>query len=170
MSAILLAGLRGSGKSTVAPALAEALGRAWVDLDDLTRASLGCATVRQAWESRGETAFRRAELGALRHALRDSPGQIVALGGGTPMIEGFAGVLPEGARLVYLHAPPAVLRSRLAEGDPDRPPLLGRSALDEVQEVYDARDPVYRGLAHAVVDAAGGRADTLRAVVAACSD
>jgi len=139
-----------------------------VDLDDLTRGALGCSTVREAWESSGEPAFRRAELVALRRVLRDRPGVVVALGGGTPMIEGFAHVLPEGARLVYLHAPPGVLRSRLAEGDPDRPPLLGRSVLDEIGAVYDARDPVYRGLAHTVVDASGGPGDTLRAVIEAC--
>ena len=153
MSAVLLAGLRASGKSTLAPLLSQATDVACADLDDLTRDALGCATVREAWDTHGEPAFRAAELDQLRGWLAGRTGGVIALGGGTPMIDGFAGLLGDGAVMVYLHAAPGVLRARMADGDPDRPSLTGASALDEVESVYAVRDPVYRGLAAHVVDA-----------------
>ncbi len=161
-------GLRGSGKSTCGAALARELGRAFVDLDDATLARVGAPTVREAWERDGEAAFREAEIESLRETLAGWPGAVVALGGGTPTVAGFEGASGDALR-VYLHATPAALRERLEESDPDRPALLGVSAVDEIDEVYAARDAVYRGLAHATVSAGGTARESLealRAVVA----
>ena len=65
-------GLRGSGKSTLGRRLAEARGVGFIDLDDRTRARLACRTVAEAFESRGERAFRQAEVAALRDVLGEA--------------------------------------------------------------------------------------------------
>lgn len=167
MRPVLLMGLRGSGKSTCGAALARSLGAAFVDLDDEVRARMGTATVSAAWERFGEAAFRAEEIRALCDVLSDTPELlVVALGGGTAAVEGFEAASGDALR-VYLHAPPAALRARLREGDADRPALLGNSAVDEIEEVYAARDGLYRRLAHAIVDAGDGVEDTLSRLGAA---
>ncbi len=163
MTPILLMGLRGSGKSTAGDALAREFERPFVDLDDATLAWMGFPNVREAWESAGEAAFRTAELEALRGALAQTPGAVIALGGGTPTVEGFE-ELSAGTRRYYLHASPAALRARLRENDENRPALTANSALDEIEEVYRVRDRLYRRVAHEVIDAEGTPEQTLRAL------
>lgn len=155
---VVLMGLRGSGKSTVSRALAQLVGLPALDLDDATARALGHTSVGAAWAAMGEPAFRAAEAAQLRSTLAMPP-QVLALGGGTPTAPGAADLLRAAARdgtavIVYLSAPPAVLRARLAAASmTDRPSLTGASPLDEIEAVYARRDPIYRGLATHIVDA-----------------
>jgi len=172
--AVLLAGLRGCGKSTAGRLLADRLGRPFVDLDDATLARLGVGSVEEAWSALGEPAFRAAELEALAEALTLSPDAVVALGGGTPMIDGFADVARGRGAVVYLHASPEVLRGRVVDGDPARPPLMrpadggSVSAVEEIEAVYGLRDPVYRRLAKRVVEAGGSVGETAERLAGVC--
>ena len=151
-------GLRAAGKSTVARAVAARTGAPAIDLDDRTLRALGYPTIADAWRASGEPAFRAAECAALAEALAEPP-CVISLGGGTPMAPGADALLRDAASagravMVYLHAPPAVLRARLREGDPSRPALTGAGMLDEIDAVYAQRDPIYRALAADIVDAA----------------
>lgn len=154
---LLLIGLRGSGKSTVGRLTARRLGREFVDLDDLTPREMGYPSVAQAWAAGGEGAFREAETVALRKLLRGA-GQVIALGGGTPTNRESRGLIEEaqsggGALVVYLRAPADVLRSRLEGADnADRPTLTGAGTLEEIEAIFDQRDPTYRALADWVVE------------------
>lgn len=157
---IVLIGLRGSGKTTLGRAIAQRAGRAFIDLDDLTPAHLGCASVREAWAAHGEPAFRAAEAHALADVL-GRPGTVLALGGGTPTAPGAADLLRAAragrrAWLAYLRAGAAHLRARLAGADLSlRPALLGSDPLAEIDAVLAARDGLYRGLADAVIEVGG---------------
>lgn len=155
---LVLLGLRGAGKTTLGPMIASRAGTPFVDLDDRTLLLLGHPTIADAWRDVGEPAFRAAETSSLRAALKD-PRSVLALGGGTPTAPGAAELLREAARartitMVYLHAPPDVLRARVREGDANRPSLTGAGTLEEIDAVYRTRDPLYRELAGRVVDAA----------------
>lgn len=171
---IILMGLRGSGKSTLARRLAERLGgvggaRGFVDLDDLTPGVLGEASVAAAWTMHGQAEFRRAEAAVLRELFeRESvggrgPPRVLALGGGTPTTPISRSYLEQlkaagKIRLIYLRATPATLRERLGPGDnTHRPPLMPGSedAIREIDEVFNARDPLYRQLADAVIECDG---------------
>jgi shikimate kinase len=152
---IVLMGLRGSGKSTLGRALAAALGRPFIDLDDRTAAALGLATPGEALRAHGEAFFRQAEAGALHAALAE-PGVVLALGGGTPTAPGAADMLRAhaaagGHRLLYLRAEPATLAARLAQDGPDRPALLGEDPIAEIATLFERRDPLYRSLAGSVL-------------------
>lgn len=171
---VVLIGLRGSGKTAVGRALAEATGRTFVDLDDLSPRVLGHASVGEAWSACGEERFRQAEVRALADVLARSD-QIIALGGGTPMAPGAADLLAahraRGAVvIVYLACAPEVLRDRLRRADNrHRPPLLGVDPVAEVEAVCARRDPVYRALADVVVatddtDAVGAAAAVRAAI------
>lgn len=161
---IVLMGLRGSGKSTLGQSLAVRLGCAFVDLDELTAARLGCVDVPEAWSRCGPEAFRKAETEALQEVIRHAH-QVIALGGGTPTAPGAEGVLLTAmktgtTRLVYLRATPATLRTRLSLTDTSsRPSLTGGGVIDEVQRVFDVRDPRYLELASDVLEVDGLRED-----------
>lgn len=154
---IIVMGPRASGKTTISRLLADGLQRPFVDLDvrALARFS-GCAGVADVWRRFGEARWREAEAAALAEVLRHS-GQIVALGGGTPMISSARATLLAArdagtAVLVYLDCEAAVLRERLRRDHADRPPLHGTNAIDEVDDVLRERRPVYLQLAGIVVD------------------
>jgi len=157
---LLLIGLRGSGKSTLARALGNAQGRQHVDLDDLTLRALGCATVSEAWRTKGERAFRAAEAGVLSRLMDTPSGRIVALGGGTPTAPGVADAIERAKSegrgvVVYLRAEPKVLAARLrASGGSgtNRPSLTGADPIDEIAEVFARRDPLYTRLATRTIE------------------
>lgn len=156
---IYLMGLRGSGKSTVGRLLAARVGGVFVDLDDLTPGVLRCATAAEALRTKGEPAFRAAEREALDDP-RVGAAAVVGLGGGTPTHQASAEELRKrvgaGDHLVYLRASVDTLRARLAATDlSKRPSLTGADPLAEVAAVWAKRDPIYLGLATAIVEVDG---------------
>lgn len=157
---IILIGLRGSGKTTLGRTLALETAKQFVDLDELTPRMLGRATVAEAWEKDGEEQFRKAEARALLKAL-STPGQILALGGGTPTAPGAREMLLAQQReakstIVYLRADADALRARLSKADnAHRPSLTGAGVLDEIEGLLAKRDPIYLALADEVVEVGG---------------
>ena len=167
----MLIGLRGCGKTTIAPLMAAKLGCGWSELDALVAARLGCARVREAWEKHGVHAFREAETRCLaevlhQHAAGDAKAaparvsHVLALGGGTPTAPGAAAMMQEArtnhrAIALYLRARPETLQARLraASGDAivDRPSLTGEDPVAEVPRVFMQRDPLYMTLADVIV-------------------
>lgn len=168
---LVLLGLRASGKTELGRRTAALAHGPFVDLDDLTPRQLGESTLAEAWNRHGQTEFRKAEAAALREVL-GTDGQIIALGGGTPTAPGCAALLrahaaDRRALLVYLHAPPSVLRQRMAAANNvHRPSLTGADPLAEIEAVYASRDPLYRDLAQTVMDTEGQSLDHLSALLA----
>lgn len=156
---LLLIGLRMSGKSTLGRALASGRGLRFVDLDDAVLERMGHATVADAWSAEGEEAFRRAETGCLRAALGAGAdgvgaGAVIALGGGTPTAPGAADEIRAAqdagrAIVVYLRCTPEELRRRFEVYSPgaNRPGLTAKGPLDEIEDIFNARDAFYRDLA-----------------------
>ena len=152
---LILIGLRGSGKSTVGRALATAMSRDFVDLDDRTAANCGM-DAPTCFATHGESAWRDAEVDALRVALADPAPTVLALGGGTPIAPGADAMLAtaqaeRGATIVWLDAPPEVLVEWIGD-DPNRPPLTDLDPLAEMTAVDAARRPVFTRLADHVID------------------
>lgn len=154
---ILLVGLRGSGKSTVGPLLAESLQHQFIDLDLVTLWRLRCATVAEAWRELGVPRFRAAEVEGLAAAL-DNPERVIAAGGGTPTAPGAPELIRAHQKcgdviVIYLRGDPETLRDRIGvnESDDNRPSLTGAGSADEMDEVFRSRDPLYRELADEVI-------------------
>lgn len=154
---IVLIGLRCSGKTSVGRLVAAMLGRPFLDLDDLTRERLGAASITEAFSRLGEQRFRGEEAVALEQVLsrRD---HVIALGGGTPAAPGAESIIKrcrtEGTvRTIYLRARAETLKRRLvACGAADRPALLGRDPVSEVESVLATRGPLYERVSDLVVD------------------
>jgi len=167
---LVLLGLRGSGKTTIAARAGRELGRVVIDLDERTPRYAGRGTVREVFDDLGEAAFRDAEVRALADVLAaqdaDVP-RIIALGGGTPTASSADGtthaadLLREArdagrAVLVYLRLRPESLRERVRNADnAHRPALTAHDPLTEIQTLHAARDPLYRQLANTTIDCDG---------------
>ena len=77
---IVLIGMPGCGKTTVANLLSELTGRKVADTDDLIRTKAGME-IPEIFSKRGEPYFRKLETEALREISKES-GLIIATGGG----------------------------------------------------------------------------------------
>jgi shikimate kinase / 3-dehydroquinate synthase len=122
---VALVGLPGSGKSTVAPLLAERLGWSSVDLDVEVTAASG-RTPAAIIAGDGEASFREVELATLQAVLRRSGPVVIACGGGVITQPAAQKALTDMCAVVWLDAPDAVLVERL--GDVATRPLLEGSA------------------------------------------
>jgi shikimate kinase len=156
---ILLIGARASGKSTIGRSLADRLRRRFVDLDDETLAEFDASSVHEVWVREGEPAWRDAEVRCLDRVLGRAA-QVVALGGGTPVIDAARGRIESERKagrafVVYLQAPAAELARRLEAMPGDRPSLTGGDVAGEIGEVLAARHATYVQLADRIVSTAG---------------
>ena len=152
---VALVGLSGTGKSTVAPLLAERRGLTSVDLDDVVAVTAGRA-VAQIFAEDGEAAFRSMESAALAAALAGPPA-VVATGGGVVLAASNRAALSGGATVVWLRSRPGVLAERLAASDEARPLLAGGpdGAVDALARMASERGPLYEELADVALSVDG---------------
>ena len=102
---IVIVGFMGSGKTTVATALARQLGCNSIDLDSLITKREGRSPA-EVIEQDGEAVFRKIETRALRDVLESSDTRVIALGGGAWTIEANrALVAKHDCQSVWLDAP-----------------------------------------------------------------
>ena len=161
--AIVLVGLSGSGKSTVAAALAERLGRPLIDLDaDIERAE-GEPPARLILD-RGEAAFRALEAAAVARAC-GVDGAVIATGGGAVIDPLNRWALWHAGFVAWLDAPDEVLLGRL-ERHHERRPMLDGNALERMLALRATRARFYRA-ADMRIDSSGAAGDVTRAVIAA---
>lgn len=148
---IILVGLSGSGKSTVARALAQRLGRPLVDVDSEIQARAGAHPATLIRE-RGEAAFRALEVEAVRRASTVR-GAVISTGGGAVVDPLNRWELWHAGVVVWLDAPDEVLLGRMSGQARTRPMLDGDAGL-RLNVMRAARDPFYRA-ADILIDAKG---------------
>lgn len=146
---IVLVGMMGTGKSSVAARVAGALHRECIDVDVLIESRHG-RSIGSIFADDGEPAFRAIEAGVVGEVLAAPGDVVVALGGGAVLTPSSRSLLAECEVVVWLRATPAVLARRLA-GDATRP-LLAGDPLTRLVALSAERDDLYRSVATHVVD------------------
>lgn len=137
---VCLLGFMGAGKTTTAKILAEKTGNDWLDLDEFIEAREK-RKIAQIIENLGEKIFREIESDALREIFRADGKQIIALGGGTWLINENRRLIKEQkCRTVWLDVPFEMCWERIADLTQKRPLAV---TLDSARELYDARRSVY---------------------------
>jgi shikimate kinase len=152
---VVLVGMMGAGKSTVARLLAEAFGCAALDTDEMVERRAG-RTVSDMFAREGEDAFRAAESEAISE-LNAVVGPLVAsVGGGAVLSSANRAALHSVGTVVWLRAQPATLARRVGRGAGR--PLLRRAGLGPLEvlaQIAEERRAYYQEVADLVVDVDG---------------
>ena len=146
---IALVGLPGSGKTTVGRQLARRLQLPFVDSDHEIEVRIGCS-IREFFEREGEARFRDIEAEVL-DTLTQAPAKVLSTGGGAVLREANRQHLHERGRVVYLKSTPEELYRRLKH-DTNRPLLQVADPLQKLRNLFAERDPLYREVAHFVLE------------------
>jgi shikimate kinase / 3-dehydroquinate synthase len=148
---IILSGFMGSGKTAVGQAVAERLGRWFVDMDTAIERAAG-RPVSAIFEQHGEAAFRAMEAEMCRE-LAGERNLVIATGGGALVSAANREALGETGLLICLHAPAEVILQRLGEAD-DRPLLAGPDRRERIDALLAQRAAAYAAIPHQI-DTAG---------------
>jgi len=145
---MILVGLPGSGKTTIGQAVAERLGRTFLDLDQEIERREG-QSISQIFGEKGEPYFRTKER-ELTEELTLVGNMVIASGGGyaaTP--ENISSVRPP-SQLIYLRVRPETALKRLGPLRAMRPLLTRPDPLGELRRLLQAREPAYESADHVV--------------------
>jgi shikimate kinase len=147
---LFLIGYRGTGKTTVAKALAARLGWQSMDADEELERRHG--PVCAIFEHDGEAVFRDHETAVLTELARLER-HVIATGGGVILRPENRVLLTRMGRTVWLTADVPTLWQRI-HADPrstDRRPALTVGGIEEIVEVLRAREALYRECADLIV-------------------
>jgi shikimate kinase len=159
---IFLVGMMGSGKTTLGRALAQRLRVPFIDTDRVLVERCG-VPVTTIFEIEGEDGFRRRESAVLAE-LAGADEQVVATGGGAVLSADNRSVMRSAGTVIYLRARIDHLWERTRH-DTSRPLLATPDPRATLERILEARDPLYREVAHIVVDTGTQSANTLVARV-----
>jgi shikimate kinase len=146
---VSLIGYRGVGKTTIGEILAEKTGFDLKRLDDMIVERAGMS-IPEIVERHGWDRFRDLESEVLAGAAKGD-GQVLDCGGGVILREENRKKLRAAGPVVWLAASVPDIIERIKKDD-QRPSLTGKSFTDEVAEVLEQREPLYRESADHVID------------------
>lgn len=138
---LILVGLPGAGKTTVGRAVAEKLGRSFLDFDEEVERREGMP-VAQIFGAKGEHGFRALEQ-KLTKELAKTSGMIVSPGGGWMTNPDVVALVRPPALIVYLRLRPETALARLGAERATRPLLMGPDPLGELKKLLVERGPAY---------------------------
>lgn len=136
-SNIVLAGMPGSGKSTVSDIISHKLGRAIISTDDLIEERAGMP-ITEIFEKYGEEYFRDLESEVITES-RFEQGRIISLGGGAVLRSSNIESIAMNGRIVFLDRDPG-------EIEPDMKRPLADSE-KKIRKLYEERYPIYESTA-----------------------
>jgi len=155
MENVVLVGMPGSGKGTIAALLAEKCGRKALDSDILVEEKAGM-TIPQMFERYGEAYFRDRETEALTELGRSS-GIVLATGGGSVLREENYDPLHQNGVIVFLERDISLLPTN------NRPLSQGNS----LEKLYNSRIDSYRRFADITVESTGIIEKTAELIISA---
>jgi 3-dehydroquinate synthase len=144
---IIITGFMGTGKTAVGQAVAERLGRVFIDMDEIIEQRAG-KSIQAIFEEDGEAEFRRMEADLCRElaAERDI---VVATGGGALVSQANREVLAHGGVLICLTAAPKDIHRRL-QATGDRPLLSVPDRQQRIIELLRQRAAAYEAIPHQI--------------------
>lgn len=158
---VALVGPMASGKSSVGPLLAARLGLPFADSDAAVEAASGLS-IPAIFAAEGEAGFRAREREAIAGLLAKGP-SVIATGGGAVLSAESRDLLKAGAAVVWLHASPEALGSRL---EPGRRPLLEcADPFGRLASIYRERIPYYAEVSDFLVPTEGAGPEAIAEVI-----
>ena len=150
---IALIGLRGAGKSTLGPMLAQDLDVPFIELSREIETLAGCS-VREIHDLYGTNAYRRYERRALEETVQIHSEVVIATPGGIVSDPATFNELLAHCTTVWLRAAPEEHMGRVvAQGD-TRPIAASKEAMEDLHRILDGRAAFY-SKADLTVDTSG---------------
>jgi shikimate kinase len=149
-TSIALVGFMGTGKTALGKALAEKLGKTFIELDPLIEQKAG-KTIPEIFKGDGEIAFRELEIAVTKEAAGKKD-VVIACGGGVVLNKINIDRLRQEAVIIYLTASPGVILRRTLNDDEERPLLKVADPTRTITELLSFRKPFYERAADITVN------------------
>lgn len=148
---IVLIGMRGSGKTTVARLLAKRLGKRCEDIDSLVAKKAGMS-IKDIVEKFGWDHFRDLESDMVR-AVSEQNGAVISTGGGIITRSENIETVKKNGLCIFLRATLQILLGRMEEDDSHRPALTsGVTPQEEMEKMLAERAGLYEAAADETID------------------
>ena len=139
---IALIGLRGAGKSTLGPMLAQDLDVPFIELSREIEKLTGCS-VREIHDLYGTNAYRRYERRALEETVQIHSEVVIATPGGIVSDPATFNQLLAHCTTVWLQAAPEEHMGRVAAQGDTRPMAASKEAMDDLRRILSGRAAFY---------------------------
>jgi len=137
----------GTGKSTVARALADKMNRTFIDMDILIEEKEG-KTISDIFNKKGEAYFRKIEKTIISEIAKQER-LVIATGGGTLLDEDNYRLIQKNSLVILLQANPEIIYNRLKTED-SRPLLSGENKLYRIINLMNRREAKYSRFEHSI--------------------
>lgn len=159
MKHIVLCGMMGCGKTTMARLLGQYYGLPAVDTDELVERQ-AAMTISEIFARQGEDAFRDMETAVCRE-LSGKENLVIATGGGLPLRAENRALLRENGIVLFLRRDPGSIYDSVdMSGRP-----LGQQGKEAFLRRFSQREPIYREFSHIVIENFSSPEETLREIV-----
>ncbi|NLB91337.1 MAG: shikimate kinase [Clostridiales bacterium] len=144
---IFLIGMPGSGKSSLGKRVARRNRIPYIDCDQLL-SQKAKMSIYEVFQKYGELAFRNSETNLLIHLCDEAP-SIISTGGGMVMRKTNQEIMKNAGLIVLVDRP---IEQILSDIKLDRRPMLEKTGMQGVVDLYKERMPLYRSLADVILD------------------
>lgn len=137
---IIFIGFRGTGKTTIGKAIAKKINRRFIDTDELI-VQKAKMSIPEIFTELGENGFRQLEKDVIR-SLNGSH-SVISCGGGAIIDPQNAQRLKHNGYCIWLKASADKIIERIQD-DPNRPALTALSPEEEIKQLLEIRNPLYK--------------------------
>lgn len=147
MKTIILTGMMGAGKTTVAKHLETKLNLKSIDIDAIIEQNEG-VKVSDIFVKKGEFHFRKIEEETIKKIFK-SENLIISLGGGAFENSNTRELLLKHANVFYLKTSPKIIYKRI-KNDVSRPLLHGNMSIEKISEILEKREKNYQSATYII--------------------
>ncbi len=160
---IVLIGMRGAGKTTVAKLLSEKLKNPYIETDELVEKKANM-TIPQIVEKYGWEYFRDIESEVIRE-ISKKDGVVISSGGGLFTKLENVKALKQKGKFFWLQVGIDSILKRIGD-DPNRPSLTGKkSRREDMDNILQERKQLYKSAADEVIDTENRSADEVAKII-----
>ena len=143
MKTIILTGMMGAGKTTIAHILGEKLNIKSIDIDTLIEQNEG-EKISEIFSNKGEEYFRKIEKETIRNIFTPDPENLViSLGGGALENPETWDFLLDNSTVIYLKTSPKINYERI-KNNTSRPLLCDNMSVEKITEILEKREANYQ--------------------------